>query len=96
MALMLELALCSQVNEQEPPRKISAAAPYTPYYPIPRGNSILGVIYGVLLWADMNAATPLGARGCSVTAVAAQAALAPVVPPATTKRAPCIHILPQV
>ena len=28
-------------------------------------NSILGVIYGVLLWADMNAATPPGARGRS-------------------------------
>ena len=27
--------------------------------------SILGVIYGVLLWADMNAATPLGAP-CNV------------------------------
>ena len=29
-------------------------------------KSILGLIYGVLLWADMNAATPLGARGRSV------------------------------
>ena len=27
---------------------------------------MLGVIYGVLLWADMNAATPLVARGRSV------------------------------
>ena len=28
--------------------------------PFPEGKSILGVIYGVLLSADMNAATPLG------------------------------------
>ena len=34
-----------------------------PYYPITRWNSIPGVIYGVLLWADINAATPLGAWG---------------------------------
>ena len=31
---------------------------------------MLGVMYGVVLWAEMNAATPLGARGCSVIAVA--------------------------
>ena len=40
--------------------------PAPPYYPFPRVKSILGVIYGVLLWADMNTATPLGARGRSV------------------------------
>ena len=34
--------------------------------PLPEGNVVLGVIYGVLLWAGMNAATPLGAWGCSV------------------------------
>ena len=34
--------------------------------PSPEENSILGVIYVVLLWADMNTATPLGARGRSV------------------------------
>ena len=34
--------------------------------PSPEENSILGVMYGVLLWADMNTATPLGARGRSV------------------------------
>ena len=47
--------------------------PAPPYYPFPtgkihtRGNILsfhtsfyLGVIYGVLLWVDMNAATPLG------------------------------------
>ena len=38
--------------------------------PIPEGNSILGVIYGVLLWADMNAATPLMARWRSVITLA--------------------------
>ena len=34
--------------------------------PFPEEKFILGVIYGGLLWADMNAATPLGARGRSV------------------------------
>ena len=36
--------------------------------PFPEKKSILGVIYGVLLWADINAATPLGAWGalCNV------------------------------
>ena len=34
--------------------------------PLPEEKSILGVIYGVLLWADMNAATPLGVWGRSV------------------------------
>ena len=37
-----------------------------PYYPFPRGKYILGVIYGVSLWPDMNAGTPLGALGRSV------------------------------
>ena len=50
-------------------RQIPAAASCTPYYPFPRGKSILGVTYGFLLWADMNAATPLGAWGRSVIAV---------------------------
>ena len=36
----------------------------------PRGKSILGVIYGVLLWTDVNAATPLGARGRSALSLA--------------------------
>ena len=46
-------------------RQIPAAASAPPYEstPFPRGKSTLGVIYGVLLWADMNAATPLGRRG---------------------------------
>ena len=51
-------------------RQIPAAAPCPPYYPFPRGKSILGVIYGVLLWADMNAATPLRAWGRSVISLA--------------------------
>ena len=46
--------------------KFELLPPAPPYYPFPRGKSILGVIYGVLLWADMNAATPLGAWGRSV------------------------------
>ena len=45
--------------------KFQLRPPAAPYYPVPRGKSILGVIYGVLLWADMNAATPLGPRGRS-------------------------------
>ena len=35
-------------------------------YPLHRGNIHTRVIYGVLLRAGMNAATPLGARVCSV------------------------------
>ena len=42
--------------------------PAPPYYPFPEDKCILVVIYGVLLWADMNAATPLGAWVCSVIA----------------------------
>ena len=34
--------------------------------PFPEEKSILEVIYGVALWADMNATTPLGAWGRSV------------------------------
>ena len=33
--------------------QIPAAAPCTPYYPLPRGKSILGLMHTVLLWADM-------------------------------------------
>ena len=47
-------------------RQIPAAAPAPRTTPFPEEKSILGVIYGVLLWADMNAATPLGAWGRSV------------------------------
>ena len=52
----------------KPPRQgnFQLLPPAPPYYPFPRGKSILGVLYGVLLWAAMNAETPLGARGRSV------------------------------
>ena len=43
--------------------KAKLRPPAPPYYPFTRGKFILGVIYGVLLWADMNAATPLGVWG---------------------------------
>ena len=46
------------------------APPAPLYYPFPTGKSILGVIYGVLLWADMHAATPLRAWGRSVISLA--------------------------
>jgi hypothetical protein len=39
----------------------SCCSPCPRTTPSPEEKSILGVIYGVLLWADMNAATPLGA-----------------------------------
>ena len=49
------------------PGQIPAAAPMRPRTtPFPVEKSILGVIYGVILWADMHAATPLGAWDCSV------------------------------
>ena len=45
----------------------SRCGPLRPHTtPFPEENPILGVIYGVLLVADTNAATPLGAWGCSV------------------------------
>ena len=47
-------------NRQDRFQLLPLAPPVPPYYPFPRGKSILGVIYGFLLWADMNAATPLG------------------------------------
>ena len=46
--------------------------------PSPEENSILGVIYGVLLWADMNAATPPGSRGRSALCAGARTAARPV------------------
>ena len=44
-------------------RKVNASCcPLQPHTtPFPEDTSILGVIYGVVLLADMNAATPLGA-----------------------------------
>ena len=55
--------------------KYQLLPPAPPYYPFPEETSILGVIYGVLLWADMNAATPLGAWGRSVISVVRAAAM---------------------
>ena len=46
--------------------------PAIPYYPSREENSILGVVHGVLLWADMNAATPPGSRGRSALLFAQQ------------------------
>ena len=52
-------------------RVTPAAAPCAPVLLHSQSKiSILGVIYGVLLWADMNAATPLGALGRSVISLA--------------------------
>ena len=53
---------------------------YTPQYPFPEEKTTLGVMYGVLLWADMNTATPLGVWWRSVMS------LAPLPP--------CPHIMP--
>ena len=50
--------------------KFQLLPPATHTTPFPSEKSILGVIYRVLLWADMNAATPLGARGRSVISLA--------------------------
>ena len=55
--------------------------------PFPEEKYILGVIYGVLLWADMNTATPLGAWGRSVFSLAA------VLPPSCRLLCmPLIHV----
>ena len=51
--------------------KIPAAAPCAPVLTLSqRKKFILGVLYGVLLWADMDAATPLGASGRAVMPLA--------------------------
>ena len=50
--------------------KLQLLPPAPPYHPFPRGKYHTRVIYGVLLWADMNTATPLGARGRSVISLA--------------------------
>ena len=63
------------------PRQIPAAAPCAPVLPLPRVKiHTRGVIYGVLLWADMNTATPLGARGRSVMSLAGEGHLVAMVP----------------
>ena len=46
------------------------------YYPFRRGKIIHGELYGVLLWDDMNAATPLGAL-CNIPCAVWLVATAP-------------------
>ena len=41
---------------------VSCCTPRPRATPFPEGSSILGIIYQVLLWADMNTATPPGSR----------------------------------
>ena len=54
-------ALCVYVNAN------SSCAPCAPRTTaLPEGKPILGVIYGVLQWADMNAATPLCNVPCTL------------------------------
>ena len=56
----------------------SSCCPLRPHTtPFPEEKSILGVIYGVLLWADMNTATRLGAWGRSVMSLGMQANTTP-------------------
>ena len=54
---------CREAFQCAAPRQIPAAAPCAPYYPFPGGNIHTRVVYRVSLWADMNAATPLGSWG---------------------------------
>ena len=63
--------------------KVNSSPPAPPYYPFPEEKSILGVIYGGLLWADMNTATPLGARGRSVIGG---------VMPSSGTHSPCVSV----
>ena len=59
------------LSDQAQPNVNSGCCPLRPRTtPSPEERSILGVIYGVLLWADMNAATPLGAWGRYVISLA--------------------------
>ena len=51
------------VSFKEGARQTPVAAPVLPYYPIPRGIIHTRVVYRVLVWAGMNAATPLGSGG---------------------------------
>ena len=54
-----------------PPKVTSSCCTLRPNTtPFPEGKPIPGVIYGGLLWADMNAATPLGAWGRSMMSLA--------------------------
>ena len=58
--------LCKSGKENPNPSCCPLSPRTTPF---PDEKAILGVIYGVLLGADMNGATPLGAWGCSVMAL---------------------------
>ena len=46
--------------------RIASCCPLRPHTTALPDKTYIGVIYGVLLWADMNAATPSGAWGRSV------------------------------
>ena len=51
-----------QTRCHPPPKRMAneyqLPPPSPPYYPFPRGKPVLRVTYGVLLWADTNAAHP--------------------------------------
>ena len=73
--------------------KASCCTPRPRTTPSPEEISILGVMHGVLLWADMNAATPPGSRGrfalCAgpgVCTVRAVEAAGPASPPSAATR----------
>ena len=66
-----QLRLDLHVAAQGKPQLLPPATLYYPFPTVKIHTRILGVIYGVLLWADMNTATPLGARGRSVIGGAA-------------------------
>ena len=67
MAVLNKMAAANQGLGKE---ESSCCPPRPRATPFPEGKIkiILGVIYGVLMWADMNVATPPGARGRSVIA----------------------------
>ena len=53
----------------------SSCCPPRPILPLSQRKIHTRVIYIVLLWADMNAATPLGAWGCSVISLVRHASV---------------------
>ena len=68
-------------SDRRQPTANPSCCPLRPHTtPLPEETSLLGVIYGVLLWADMNAATPLGARGRSVISFATRTPLLGALP----------------
>ena len=62
----LEIRFCYRIKADS---SCCSLRPHTTPF-LQEKSFILGVIYGILLWADMNAATPLGARGRSVMSLA--------------------------